>query len=91
MPENPLCRIETSCQLDEISTPVLFFFSGDIFWNISSRLFYTARILFVILLRTSRIQIEAERVATVNRNLLYSEYSCCVVWGIRKQCNQEHT
>jgi hypothetical protein len=67
MAENPLYRLQTSCQLDELSTPM--FDSGDIFWNISSRHFYSARVLFVILLRTSRIQLETERVTKVLKGI----------------------
>jgi hypothetical protein len=61
--ENPSHITRTSWQMDEFSVPV--FHSGDVFWNISSRHFDSSRVLFIILLRTSQIQHQSERLATL--------------------------
>jgi len=59
--ENALSVTRTSRYPHDASSPI--FYSGDHFWNISSRHFSTARVVFVIMLSSSEIQLETERMA----------------------------
>lgn len=61
--ENPSPIMRTSWQMGELSSPV--FHSGDVFWNISSRHFDSSRVLFIIFLRTSQIQHQNQKLATM--------------------------
>jgi hypothetical protein len=63
MAANPMPITRTPWQLDEPSTSV--FGAEDVFWNVSSRYFYPARVVFAVFLRTFVTQHEAGRMATL--------------------------